>query len=316
MSLRATEGSEAISFFSSEIQDCFVASLLAMTNPDFFSTLLIGRREAAMRIKVFAIFILALMVLAACGPQTAPQVGFASANQAWIDAPLPDSHLPLAAVEIVAHAANPDGIASFEIDLNGQLLAKTVPDPASIDQTLMYTRYSWQPSAPGSYRIEVRAFDRNNQPGLPAQVTVEVGEPTPSPTATLTPTFTLTTPPAPFFKVVVKPKHIYYLRSNCGDKQVQFQVQVSDPAKTAGVWLFVRLRNKDSEETTDWSGALVMSSMGSGWYSYMLLSEDIPSVTKFRDAWVQYQFVAYDKSNTAVARSDVLWDVELSACGR
>jgi hypothetical protein len=38
--LRATEGSEAISFFSSETPDCFVASLLAMTNPDFFSSLL------------------------------------------------------------------------------------------------------------------------------------------------------------------------------------------------------------------------------------------------------------------------------------
>jgi hypothetical protein len=36
MSLRATEGSEAISFFSSETPDCFVASLLAMTNPEFF----------------------------------------------------------------------------------------------------------------------------------------------------------------------------------------------------------------------------------------------------------------------------------------
>jgi hypothetical protein len=269
-----------------------------------------------MRIKMSAIFSLALIVLAACGPKAIPQVGFASANQAWIDAPLPDSHLPLAPVEIVAHAANPDGIASFEIDLNGQLLAKTVPDPASIDQTLVYMRYTWQPAAPGTYLIEVQAMDNSNQPGAPAQVTVEVGGPTPSPTATLTPTFTLTPPQAHFVKVVVKPNHIYYRGATCGDKQVQFQVQVSDPAMVAGVWLFVQLRNKDSGETTDWSGALVMSSMGSGWYSYMLLSEDIPSVTKFRDAWVQYQFVAYDKSNTVVARSDVLWDVELSICGR
>jgi hypothetical protein len=277
-----------------------------------------------MKTKVFVIFILALMVLAACGPKESLQAEFASGSQAWIDAPLPGSNLPLAAVEIVAHATNPGGIASFEINLNGQKLAATDPDPASFDQTLMYTHYSWMPAAPGTYLIEVKAFDKSNQPGPTAQVTVVVGGPTPSPTVTLTPTPsptvtltpTVTPPPAPFFKVVVKPNHIYYRGANCGDKQVQFQVQVSDPAKIAGVWLFVRLKNKEGEDATEWTKALVMTPMGSGWYSYMLLSEDIPSVTKFRDAWVQYQFVAYDKSNTEVARSDVLWDVELSTCGR
>ncbi len=261
-----------------------------------------------MRIKVIGVFVLSLMLLTACGPQALLQVGSAAGNQAWIDAPLAGSHLPLAAIEIVAHAASPDGVASFEISLNGQLLAKTDPDPASMDKTMMYTRYSWQPPAPGTYRIEVKAIDRNNQPGPPAQVVVVVGEPTPTPTAT----------PAPFFKVVVKPNHIYYFYrgADCGEKQAQFQVQVSDPAKVAGVWLFVRLRNKDGVETTDWGGALVMSPAGSGWYSYTLLSEEIPDFAKFRDAWVQYQFVAYDSSNAVVARSDVFWDVELSTCGK
>jgi hypothetical protein len=37
MSLRATKGSEAISFFAFENPDCFVAALLAMTPPDFLS---------------------------------------------------------------------------------------------------------------------------------------------------------------------------------------------------------------------------------------------------------------------------------------
>jgi hypothetical protein len=145
-----------------------------------------------MRIRIFAVFILLPMVASACGPQVAPQAKYASGSQTWIDAPLAGSHLPLAAVDIVAHAANPDGIVSFEINLNGQLLAKTVPDTASIDQTMMYTRYTWQPSAPGSYLIEVKAFDRKNQPGPPAQVTVEVGGPTPTeiqrPTSSPTPT--------------------------------------------------------------------------------------------------------------------------------
>jgi hypothetical protein len=91
---------------------------------------------------------------------------------------------------------------------------------------------------------------------------------------------------------------------------------VSDPKQVAGVWLFVRLKDKTSEATTGWSEALVMTPMGSGWYSYLLLSEAIPDFTKFKDSLIQYQFVAYDKSFARVAASDVLWDVELSACGK
>jgi hypothetical protein len=142
-----------------------------------------------MKFKSIAPIILLVLVLTACGPkETLPQ--FAAGSQAWIDSPLPGSHLPLAEVEILAHASSLDGINSFEIKLNGQLLAQTMPDPSSLDQSLMYTRYSWLPAAPGSYLIEVKAFDRNNQPGSPAQVVVEVGEPTPTitPTESQTPT--------------------------------------------------------------------------------------------------------------------------------
>ncbi len=138
----------------------------------------------------------------------------------------------------------------------------------------------------------------------------------PPPTPTPTPAFTPTQALAPFFKVAVKPNHIYYRGTNCGDKQAQFQVQVADPKKVAGVWLFVRLKDKNGEATTGWSEALVMTPQGSGWYSYQLLSESIPDFTKFPDALIQYQFVAYDKSFGRIATSDVFWDVELSACGK
>jgi hypothetical protein len=91
---------------------------------------------------------------------------------------------------------------------------------------------------------------------------------------------------------------------------------VADPVKVAGVWLFVRLQDKKSGATTGWSEALVMTPLGSGWYSYTLPSASIPDFTKFADAVVQYQFVAYDKSFAHLATSDVFLDVELSACGK
>ena len=151
-----------------------------------------------MSTKVFTTFALMLIVLSACGPTPSQPVGSINTSQAWIDAPLQGSRLPLAEVEIVAHAASPSGIASFEIKLNGQLLANTGPDPDSLDKTLVYTRHSWQPSEPGNYLIEVTGFDLNNQPGSPAQVVVEIGGLTPTITPTQTQTSTPTCGPLTF----------------------------------------------------------------------------------------------------------------------
>jgi hypothetical protein len=147
-------------------------------------------------------------------------------------------------------------------------------------------------------------------------------EASPTSTDTLTATFSWTdtptpmAPPAPFFQAIVNPKHVYYRGTGCGENQVRFQVKVAEPAKVTGVWLFVRLMNKDGTEVTGWSGALVMAAAGSGWYSYTLYAEDIPNFTKFREAWVGYQFVAHDGVSEVVTRSEVFHDVELSACGR
>jgi CSLREA domain-containing protein len=145
-------------------------------------------------------------------------------------------------------------------------------------------------------------------------IQVQDATPTPAVTPTLTPTITLPAKGKPFFTVKLSAKQIFYRGMNCGPKQEEFQVQVADPKNLAGVWLFVRLKNKAGEGNTDWGEALVMTPMGSGWYSYKLLSETIPGFVKYEDAWVQYQLVAYDKGFTRIATSDVLWDVELSAC--
>jgi hypothetical protein len=158
-------------------------------------------------------------------------------------------------------------------------------------------------------------------PSFPETPTVTAtcsSTPTDTLTATLswTDTPTPTMPPAAFFEVTVEPKHIYYRGSSCGEKQALFQVKVAEPAKVAGVWLFVRLRDKNGDDATTWGEALVMSAAGSGEYSYLLFSEAIPDFTKFREAWVQYQFVAYDRSFAGISTSEVFWDLDLSACGK
>ncbi len=134
--------------------------------------------------------------------------------------------------------------------------------------------------------------------------------PTPTPASTFTPTLL----PQAFFKASVKPDHIYYRGTNCGAMKAEFLVQVADPKQTAGVWLFVRLRNKEGEGVTGWGGSFVMVPAGSGWYRYLLYSGDIPEFTKFEEAWVQFQFVAYDSGFNRIATSEVYSDLELSVC--
>jgi len=63
-----------------------------------------------------------------CGPQASSAGG----PQAWIDAPLEGMQLPLAPYEIVAHADDPSGIAQFEFNVNGNVIANTAGGPGSL----------------------------------------------------------------------------------------------------------------------------------------------------------------------------------------
>jgi hypothetical protein len=121
--------------------------------------------------------------------------------------------------------------------------------------------------------------------------------------------------PAPFFLPKIEPDHMYYRGDNCGPMEAEFQVQVAEPEKVAGVWLFVRLKDKETLQVTSFSEALVMKPLGDGWYRYILQADAIPDFAKHRESWVQYQYVAFDKEFNPVEHSDVYWDLELSACG-
>lgn len=75
--------------------------------------------------------------------------------QTWIDAPLHDSTLLLAPVEIVLHAADPGGVAMVELSINGEVLSRRPPDDTSA--ALVTHRIAWEPAAPGEYDLTARA---------------------------------------------------------------------------------------------------------------------------------------------------------------
>jgi hypothetical protein len=100
-----------------------------------------------------------------------------SPSQTWIDAPLPNSVLPLLPYELVFHGASFVGVTEFELRINGVVITEVPPVSSSSGGSQMGTlflgKYLWTPLAPGTYLIAVRAKG-NGQFSSPDHVQVTV----------------------------------------------------------------------------------------------------------------------------------------------
>jgi hypothetical protein len=94
-------------------------------------------------------------------------------NQPWIDAPLPNSIIRLQPYKIMFHGASDDEITEFEVTINGNLIAVEPPISADPNETLFFGEYLWVPPAPGTYTIQVRAFEEE-QVSFPNKVQITV----------------------------------------------------------------------------------------------------------------------------------------------
>jgi hypothetical protein len=103
-----------------------------------------------------------------------------SPYQTWIDAPLPNSNLPLLPYKLVFHSASIVGVTEFELRINGVVIAEVPPISTSSGGSQMGTlylgEYLWNPSAPGTYLVEVRAKG-NGRFSSPDQVQVTIDGP-------------------------------------------------------------------------------------------------------------------------------------------
>jgi uncharacterized protein YgiM (DUF1202 family) len=141
------------------------------------------------------IVLLSSFLLAACNLN----LQYHSTPQAWIDAPLDGMVLPLAAYDIVAHAADQTGITQIEFNVNGAVIG-TVAGSGP----LFTAHQSWTPAVPGAYLIEARGMNSGGAWSEYAEVKVVVQgeatvppEPTvsaatPIPTSSQAPTLTAT----------------------------------------------------------------------------------------------------------------------------
>jgi len=258
-----------------------------------------------------------LLILPACNlPGKTALTGVA---QSWIDAPLDGMVLPLAPYTIVFHATDPLGVTRMEVSINGQVLA-TLPN-LDLAQGLVHLEQFWQPDKPGRFVIRVRAQNPTGAWTEQDIVSVVVEDatrtPTPTPTATTTVTTTVTptstptsTPtklPAAIFSNLQLSTNIFYRLDN-PLRSVTFTIQVNDPAGIKLVEIYFRLKNPDTNATTDW-GNEDMVPMGGGVYTYKLDKINpallpIPSGTRI----LEYQFIV-THPDLSLTRSQVYGDV-------
>ncbi|MBI3161896.1 MAG: Ig-like domain-containing protein [Chloroflexi bacterium] len=174
-----------------------------------------------MFIKRFMICALILtLFLASCTGAEAPAL---SANiEAWVEAPLAGSTLPMGPVTLVVYASSAEGISYIHIQVNGQSLPAVAAAPLTVDGSSRLVRvdYPWTPPGEGEYLVQAAGVNAAGASGgsgstrfcivtcNPANPTstpaaaVETGtptpagaplQPTPAATTTLTPVSGMTT---------------------------------------------------------------------------------------------------------------------------
>ena len=141
--------------------------------------------------------------------------------------------------------------------------------------------------------------------------------PTNRPTITLEPVDpSLFTPSPNLFVSVQRTASQLVWGSTCdGARNIKFTVQVVPNPKLKWVLLFIKLQDKYSSYSTEWGAGAILSDNDQGVYFYTIELDQIARYRTFEDAWLQYQFVALNKSRDAIGRSVVSrTEVSLTHC--
>jgi hypothetical protein len=115
------------------------------------------------------------------------------------------------------------------------------------------------------------------------------------------------------FTSIVKSDDWIYFGGSCTPNEVRFSVTVYDFTGIRYVFLFVRVKDKNSSEIMDWNDGKPMKATSGGTYIATITLSDIPKYSSFADAWIWYQFVV-QKPNGEYVRSRVYSDITLTKC--
>lgn len=280
------------------------------------------------------------LVLAACNMPGAQQT--ISQPQAWFDMPLPDTVVyPPYPCQVIAHGASPNGIAVFELSINGTIAA-TIPSP-NAKESLATLEYNCSLVQPGKNLLELRVQDSAGEWSDSSQTTVFLAQSdstteTPTPRtdepvdSALTPTPTLTETPTPTFTPTstqtftptprttggvtverVSTNLVYLGGSSCGTNEVTILARATAPNGVKVVVFFYRFQTISSSTKFQ---SVSMNSIGGDLYERTLNPTSLlGGAVPFDEATLQYQIVVQQNDGDTSIRTPVLADITVKACG-
>ncbi|MBI5964273.1 MAG: hypothetical protein HY863_12415 [Chloroflexi bacterium] len=127
----------------------------------------------------------------------------------------------------------------------------------------------------------------------------------PTPTIIITPNTPTPTIEMKGFLTVILSDPIFYKGNGCQPTSVKITAQATDYLSTFYVVLFVRFKVKQSDAKSEWTRIAIPSKDYSGTFTHELIPDEIKSVSHYHNAWVQYQFVAFNSLNIEIGRTGI-----------
>jgi hypothetical protein len=145
----------------------------------------------------------------------------------------------------------------------------------------------------------------------------ELFTPTRTPTAGL-PTSTPGLPPAAalgsyftpqdtgFTLIMYSGSLLYWNEGPCMPRNIKISAFVEDLINTDKVLLFMRLRDKkDTLHLSKWGSPAIMVKGEDGSFNYNIRTFNLDDYYYFRDAWIEYQLVAYTEEMQEIGRTKI-----------
>jgi len=149
-------------------------------------------------------------------------------------------------------------------------------------------------------------FTPTETPLVPDQLPTQTLSFSPTPPPISTSSISFYTPQSAGFVAILASNYVlYYNTGACSPRSITITAFVQDLVKTDMVLLFMRLREKsDTMLVGEWSsGEMIKNDNGS--YSYDVEAVNLRKYYWFRDAWLEYQLVTYDKNRVELARTQI-----------
>jgi hypothetical protein len=109
-----------------------------------------------------------------------------------------------------------------------------------------------------------------------------------------------------FLSVLTSSGIIYWNEGPCMPRDIKMSAFVEDQVNTDKVLLFMRLREKKNTlNLTDWGAGAIMTKAENGSFNYDIHTFNLNHYYYFREAWLEYQLVAFTKNMEVIGRTPV-----------